>query len=93
MVTRGADGSLAFDGRTWWRAAAELAEVVDTTGAGDAFAAGFLDARLDGPDVDQAMITAARHAALACGYFGAWPQEPSPAPDAGLPASSGPPLQ
>ncbi|MGI9007745.1 MAG: PfkB family carbohydrate kinase [Streptosporangiaceae bacterium] len=80
VVTRGADGSLAFDGRTWWRTRAKPAEVVDTTGAGDAFAAGFLDARLHGADVDQAMTAGARHAALACGYIGAWPQAPGPAP-------------
>ena len=82
VVTRGADGSLAFDARTWWRTRAEPVEVVDTTGAGDAFAAGFLDARLDGADVDQAMAAGARHAALSCTYLGAWPQEPGLAPAA-----------
>ena len=82
VVTRGADGSLAFDGQNWWRAQAEPVEVADTTGAGDAFAAGFLNARMDGADVDQAMASGARHAALACAYFGAWPQEPGPGPAA-----------
>ncbi|HEX9064187.1 MAG TPA: PfkB family carbohydrate kinase [Streptosporangiaceae bacterium] len=80
VVTRGAAGSLAFDGSAWWRAAAEPVDVVDTTGAGDAFAAGFIDARLDGADIDQALAAGARHAALACTSFGAWPQEPGPAP-------------
>jgi len=80
VVTRGAEGSLAFNGRTWWRVAAEPVDVVDTTGAGDAFAAGFLDARLSGADVDQAMAAAALHAARTCALLGAWPQEPRPAP-------------
>lgn len=80
VVTRGADGSLAFNGRTWWRVAAQPVDVVDTTGAGDAFAAGFLDARLSGADVDQAMAAGAMHAARTCALLGAWPQEPWSAP-------------
>ena len=32
VVTCGADGSVAFDGRRWWRAAADPTDVVDTTG-------------------------------------------------------------
>lgn len=80
VVTCGARGSLAFDGRTTWRTAAVPVDVVDTTGAGDAYAAGFLHARLAGADVDQAMGAAAGHAARACTHFGAWPQEPGPVP-------------
>jgi fructoselysine 6-kinase len=91
VVTRGAEGSLPFDGLRWWRARAEPIEVVDTTGAGDAFAAGFVDARLDGADVDQALVAGARHAAEACGYVGAWPQDPGPAPEV-RPESVPPPL-
>src|ERR1700733_7549344 len=74
VVTRGDQGSLAFDGKTPWRTTAVPGEVVDTTGAGDAFAAAFLDARLAGAEVDQAMRMAAAHAAEACAHFGAWPQ-------------------
>jgi fructoselysine 6-kinase len=80
VVTCGDKGSIAFDGRITWRASAVEVEVVDTTGAGDAYAAGFLHARLNGADVDQAMKTAAEHAAKACTHFGAWPQEPGPVP-------------
>jgi fructoselysine 6-kinase len=80
VVTCGELGSFAFDGRTTWRASAVPVDVVDTTGAGDAYAAGFLHARLNGADVDQAMIAAAEHAATACTHFGAWPQEPGPVP-------------
>jgi fructoselysine 6-kinase len=80
VVTCGDQGSLAFDGRTTWRTAAVPVAVVDTTGAGDAYAAAFLHARLAGADVDQAMSTAAGHAAKACAHFGAWPQDPGPVP-------------
>jgi fructoselysine 6-kinase len=80
VVTRGDQGSLAFDGTTTWRTKAVPVEVVDTTGAGDAYAAAFLHHRLAGADVDQAMELAAAHAAEACTDFGAWPQEPGPVP-------------
>jgi fructoselysine 6-kinase len=76
VVTCGAEGSVAHDGRAWWRAAAVPAEVVDTTGAGDGYAAGFLDARLAGADVDQAMAAGSACAAAACAHQGAWPQDP-----------------
>ena len=78
IVTCGADGSVGFDGRSTWRVPAMPVDVVDTTGAGDAYAAAFLHARLGGADVDQAMHAAAEHAATACAQFGAWPQEPGP---------------
>jgi ribokinase len=49
VVTQGADGALWTDGRVTVEASAPAAgEVTDTTGAGDAFAAGFLAAWLDG---------------------------------------------
>lgn len=80
IVTRGADGSIAFDGRTWWHAEAAPVSVVDTTGAGDGYAAGFLDAWLAGADAVQAMAAGSAVAARACTHLGAWPQDPlSPA--------------
>jgi fructoselysine 6-kinase len=78
VVTCGADGSLAFDGQTWWRASAVPVETVDTTGAGDSYAAAFLDARLAGADVDQAMGAGSAHAARTCTHTGGWPQDPLP---------------
>jgi sugar/nucleoside kinase (ribokinase family) len=48
VVTLGAEGALWSDGRAVERVPAVAAEVVDTTGAGDAFAAGLLAARLAG---------------------------------------------
>ena len=42
IVTRGAQGSILFDGRDMWEAAAFPVEQVDGTGGGDAFVAGYL---------------------------------------------------
>lgn len=42
IVTRGAKGSILFDGRDMWEAAAFPVEQVDGTGGGDAFVAGYL---------------------------------------------------
>ncbi len=82
VVTCGADGSIAFDGLTWWRAEAVPVDVVDTTGAGDSYTAGFLHARLAGADVHQAMHAASAAAARTCTHFGAWPQDPTPLAEA-----------
>ena len=50
MVTCGAAGSVASDGKTMARTDARPVEVVDTLGAGDTFIAGFLAARLAGQE-------------------------------------------
>ena len=47
-VKMGADGGLAFDGETLYRAPIVPVEVVDTVGAGDSFDAGFLYGFLQG---------------------------------------------
>lgn len=48
-----------------------LTEVVDPTGAGDAFCAGFLDALLSGEEAERALERGADWAARACRYLGA----------------------
>jgi len=83
VVTCGPAGSLAFDGRTWWRQGADPVVVVDTTGAGDSFIAGFLGAYADvdgegddeGDEVAVALRAGAATAARTCGHRGGWPQE------------------
>jgi sugar/nucleoside kinase (ribokinase family) len=56
VVKRGAAGALAHDGaRAVSAAAPGVPEVVDSTGAGDSFAAGFLAARLDGAGLEDAL--------------------------------------
>ncbi|WP_284014145.1 carbohydrate kinase family protein [Halobaculum litoreum] len=73
VVTHGAEGSEVHDrasGRTDTHDGFD-ADVVDTTGAGDAFAAGFLAATLDGGDRDRALAVANACGALAAGEVGA----------------------
>ncbi len=53
-LTLGKDGSLAWRGEERARFASEPLEVVDTTGAGDAFAAGFVVACLTGASLSEA---------------------------------------
>ncbi|WP_336629727.1 MULTISPECIES: PfkB family carbohydrate kinase [unclassified Microbacterium] len=74
VVTRGAAGALATDGERTWRCAALPIDVVDTTGAGDAFIAGFAAARSVGAPVDTALDSGAQTAARACTHLGGFPQ-------------------
>ncbi|MGE7388364.1 carbohydrate kinase family protein [Streptomyces sp. NPDC004126] len=71
IATKGADGCTGLDeeGRHF-QAAAFPAEVVDSTGAGDAFHAGFLAARLRGASVQEAAAFGNRAGALKCGHPG-----------------------
>lgn len=76
VVTSGGAGSLAFDGRTVAKAAALPIDPVDTTGAGDAFIAGFLDARLAGASLDASLGRGASLASKVCLYPGGFSQTP-----------------
>ena len=61
-VKLGADGALAVRGEEALRLPAEPAQVVDSTGAGDAFNAGFLYGFLEGRPLDETLALA-----VACG--------------------------
>jgi fructoselysine 6-kinase len=74
VVTCGPLGSRASDGRARVAISAAPARVVDTTGAGDSFIAGFLDAHLGGADLAAALAAGAKLAALTCGHFGGFSQ-------------------
>jgi len=74
VVTLGADGALWTDGEDVARVAApEVTEVVDTTGAGDAFAAGWLAARRDGAEPVEALRAACALGSRAVARAGARP--------------------
>lgn len=77
IVTRGADGAYATDGTLEWFQPALLADVVDTTGAGDSFIAGFIHSRMGGGDIVDALLSGARFATRTCGHVGGWPQPES----------------
>jgi len=75
VVTRGADGSIASEsGQRFEAPAAPVKRVVDTTGAGDLFAAGFLAARCRGRPLRGCLETGALAAAEVISHFGARPE-------------------
>ena len=74
IVTLGPAGSTGQDATGRYEQAAAPAEVVDTTGAGDTFIAGFIHARTRGADLPQSLATGAAWAARTCGHVGGWPQ-------------------
>ena len=76
VVTRGAAGSLAVeDGQRVQIPAAPVERVVDTTGAGDLFAAGFLAARCRGHGLQRCLQAGALAAAEIISHFGARPED------------------
>ena len=74
VVKRGAAGCEAFAGNQRWRAAAPPAEVEDSTGAGDAFVAAFLVARLAGRSIERCLAEAAAAGAAATEFVGGQPE-------------------
>ena len=74
VVTRGADGALAVEGGERVEiGAVQVAKVVDTTGAGDLFAAGFITARCRGRGLRGSLDAGALAAAEVISHFGARP--------------------
>lgn len=79
VVTRGAAGAIAFPRTgTPIQVPAAPVRVVDTTGAGDSFIAGFIKVAARSDDLDEALSAGSRFAAATCGHRGGFPQEPHP---------------
>lgn len=76
VATLGPAGALAGHAEQRWRAQPEPVAVVDTTGAGDAFMAGFIAATLNGTDVEGALAAGVERGSHACQHVGGWPQRP-----------------
>ena len=72
-VSAGADGARWADPTGGWHAVAPPATVVDATGAGDAFDAGVLVARLSGASPAEALAAGCSAGAAAVGRLGARP--------------------
>jgi 2-dehydro-3-deoxygluconokinase len=71
VVKRGPGGAAALDGEgAWHEHVPEAGPDLDPVGAGDAFTAGYLDARLDGLPVDEALRRGARCGAEVAGTLG-----------------------
>jgi ribokinase len=72
VETLGAQGArLLARGEERWVPAFEVDPVVDTTGAGDAFAAGLMAGRLEGLGWERSLVVGCAVAALKIGRFGA----------------------
>ena len=77
IMTRSAKGAVAFDGQTTIAVdAAPVAKVIDTTGAGDLFAAGFLYGYTHGRDLKSCLKLGALAAAEVISHMGARPEVP-----------------
>jgi sugar/nucleoside kinase (ribokinase family) len=73
VVKRGAEGCEAAAGDRRWRVAAPDAAVIDTTGAGDAFVAAFLAARLRGEGMEASLGRATAAGSAATEFVGGRP--------------------
>ena len=73
VIKRGAAGCVAAEGARRWRVEAPVVKAIDATGAGDAFAAAFLAARLEGADIEAALQQAAAAGAKATTRIGGRP--------------------
>ncbi len=76
VVKVGARGAMALDASGFVEAPSPATEILDTTGAGDAFTAGFLPAWLRGDGLARALASGQEVAALAVARVGASPLDP-----------------
>ncbi|WP_304452483.1 sugar kinase [Nocardiopsis sp. YSL2] len=80
VVKQGAEGATAVRGDRSWFQPAPRVEVVEPVGAGDAFAAGFLDRFLDDAPLPDCLAEGARLAGTVLGIHGDIPSHPVAAP-------------
>jgi sugar/nucleoside kinase (ribokinase family) len=74
VITKGPEGAIGVEGgKTIAIPAAPVDQVVDTTGAGDFFAAGFLTARCKGANLERCLWTGAIAAGEVIKHYGARP--------------------
>ena len=76
VVTRGAKGSVVATPEARAETGITQVDVVDTTGAGDSFIAGFLSVHIAGGSLQAAVEAGRDRAALVCSHVGGFPQRP-----------------
>jgi len=76
VVTRGAKGSVVATIDERAETGIRQVDIVDTTGAGDSYIAGFLSVHIGGGSLQDAVEAGRDRAALACGHVGGFPQRP-----------------
>ncbi|MFB4167285.1 fructoselysine 6-kinase [Virgibacillus sp. JSM 102003] len=72
VSTLGGNGSLAYDGKKYYKSKAKDIDVIDTMGAGDSFIAGFLNGIYQGGTIKVCMEKGGDTAAETIQYNGAW---------------------
>lgn len=72
ITTMGSHGSMAYDGKEFYKFGLINCPVVDTMGAGDSYIAGFSQAIMQGKSVPECMENGAKTSAVTIGYDGAW---------------------
>lgn len=78
VVTLGKAGAYAYDGSDiYYQSATQVAKVVDTTGAGDAFAAAFLSEYIRSKNIKESLKKASLYASTVIGYLGGFRQKRS----------------
>jgi|TARA_R110002012_G_scaffold273477_1_gene459352 fructoselysine 6-kinase len=75
VVTCGALGSIASNGKEEWQTVSDPVDVIDTTGAGDTYIANFLVNWRNGADIEEALKIASKIAAQTCTHLGGFPQQ------------------
>lgn len=71
VITDGKDGAYASDGKTIWFCKAPQVHVVESTGAGDAFATGFVAGQMKGLSIPESMKVGMVESASIIQHFGA----------------------
>ena len=73
IITGGEKGALLYDGTQFYhQPVVKMKNIIDTLGAGDAFAACFMVDLIEGIDICVSLANAAEAAAEACTYYGAF---------------------
>ncbi len=70
VVTNGPEGAYCFDGKKDYFAPVIDAPVVERTGAGDAFAVGFMGGVMLGESVEEALVWGSKNSASVLGFVG-----------------------